>query len=136
MSEKQQALKPISEETARKLLAAIDEITNETVSRSMKYKDEIEQHGEKAFELLKNGMYFTFKMLFAAMQTGETGLLDDQAEWALSRLPHDNVRPVNIIKRLERMKTVVAEKMSREHTQEISPYIDYLIQKMSRISDP
>ncbi len=127
-------LKPVSEETMNHFYAQQEGIIQESVRRSMSFLDEIEPHGENAKQVITSGYEFTLKMLAAAMETGELQLLDDQAAWAVQRLPHDNVSMPNLIKRLERLVNVISSKLNDGDSKEINLYVDYLIFKIKELS--
>jgi hypothetical protein len=128
-------LNSVSSEALDAFTIVQNEIIQETVERSMEHTEEISQHGDRAHELLTSGMSFTVQMLVSAMQTGEPNLLDDQAKWASQRLPHDQVFPDQIIKRLVRMEEVVNEKMTESHANEITQYVQYLINRIKEYVD-
>jgi len=107
-----------------------DQIIHNAVQESMAYQNEIAHHGDDAYRMIKTGFDFTYKMLRAAISTGEPEILDDQAKWVVSRLPHDNVSIENLIRRLKRMKRSVNQTLSKQTVEEITPFIDFLIERI------
>ena len=107
-----------------------DEIIQNAVQESMAYQNEIAHHGDDAYRMIKTGFDFTYKMLRAAISTGEPEILDEQAKWAVSRLPHDNISIDNLIRRLRRMKRSVNQTLSKQTAEEITPFIDFLVERI------
>jgi hypothetical protein len=84
-------LKTVSEQAMENFYNQQEDIIEESVRLSMSFHEEIEPHGEKAKQIITSGYEFTLKMLAAAMEKGDSQLLDDQAIWAVRRLTHDDV---------------------------------------------
>lgn len=126
--------KPVTERTVIELQEKIPEILHEAVKLSMTHKEEIEHHGVKARQLITSGYEFTLKMLLAAMETGDRILLDDQAKWAVNRLPHDGIAIPHLIKRVDRLLNVVQKKSSDDQVDEVKPYFKFLIERIKEFS--
>ncbi|MFO7729155.1 MAG: hypothetical protein R6V86_00170, partial [Spirochaetia bacterium] len=60
-------------------------------------------------------------------------ILEDQLNWALKRLPHDNVNPVFILNRFELFYDVVDELMPAEKSTGVKHYIRWMIQRMREL---
>ena len=126
-------LSNVSEESIEEFDRKIKAIIQDATGKSMAYQNEIVQHGEDAHRMIKMGFEFTAKMLRAAISTGEPAILDDQAKWAVSRLPHDKVSISNLIRRLNRMKRTIRQILSKNASKEIVPFVDYLIERIEEI---
>lgn len=112
-----------------------DEIIQIAVRESMAYKNEIAHHGENAHRMIESGFEWTYKMLRAAISAGEPQLLEDQAKWSVSRLPHDKVSMDYLVHRLRRLERSMQQMLSKQASQEISPYFDYLIKRIAQYKD-
>lgn len=127
-------MEPVSQEAISAFVDNQVKILNEVVNRSLKCDQEIEQHAGNAKQIITSGLEFTIKLLIPAMQTGEYILLDDQAEWAADRLPHDGVSLEQIVNRLKRLMAVVEEQLTKNNADEINCYIEYLIKQLNKTS--
>lgn len=107
-----------------------EEIIQSAVRESMAYKNEIAHHGKDAHRMVQSGVEWTYKMLKGAISAGESQLLDDQAKWSVSRLPHDNVSLDYLVNRLKRLQRSMQQVLSKQAAEEISPYFDYLIERI------
>lgn len=127
-------LKPVSPEAVEAFKKEQQNIINDAVAVSMKFKEDVEHHGEQAEQLIGTGLMFTAKMLEAILPTGQTVLLDDQLKWAVERLPHDGVQTTQIIKRLNYFSEALSKRIPPRLSEEIIPYIDYMIKRMEEIT--
>lgn len=106
------------------------EIISEVVRRSLEFKSEVAQHGPTAKNVLGTGFAFTLDAIQAAMEFGEPKLLQHQIEWAVDRLPHDNVQPDHLSHRFKIFKEVIAESFSADRAKIIHAYFDVLIEEL------
>lgn len=118
---------PISGEALESFKENSPEIIKNTVNRSLKREEEVNQHGKQARQILISGMEFTTKMLEAAMLTGEISLLEDVLIWAQDRLPHDQVTMDQVKVRLIIYREELIKIMPKKYSSKITPYIDYMI---------
>jgi ferric-dicitrate binding protein FerR (iron transport regulator) len=107
------------------------QIIEEAVSQSMEHNDEVVHHGTEARRLFESGFQFTHQMALAAVKSGQNDLLVDQAEWAVNRLPHDNVQMPDLIKRLKRYRQSVINHLKPDHASQVTPYLDLLIAEIN-----
>ena len=117
----------VPEDVLNAFRARREVIINAATRRAMQFAEEVEQHGEKAEELIQSGLTFTVKAIEAAMQTGNTGILDFQIPWGMDRLQHDQVQPGQVLHRFKIIKQVVTDMFDTQIAQHINPYIDHLI---------
>jgi len=120
-------LPPISPEALASFHENRDTLIRETVTRSLKRDHEVLQHGEKAPKLLTIGLDFTTKMLEAAMSMGEVALLEDELKWAKDRLPHDGVEMEQVLHRFKIYRDVIQETLPLEYANEITAFMDWMI---------
>ncbi|MCB2209629.1 hypothetical protein KQH62_01935 [bacterium] len=104
-----------------------DEILTDVINQSMQEQDEIAHHGEGVREILEKGMIFTHQMLLSALRTGQSDILVDQANWAVNRLPHDNIQLPNLIARLTRYRQAIINQLPGADSEQITPFLDILI---------
>lgn len=123
----------ISKDALNAFISAGPYIIKETVKRSMERKDEVNQHGEDAEQILTTGMEFTTRMLETAMSLGEISILEDELSWARDRLPHDNVALEHILERFQIYQEVLNEQIEPEYCQEINPFLDWMITRQKQI---
>jgi len=126
-------LVPVSENAMNAYKNALPAITTKAVKKSMQNKDETEQHGKDAENLLKSGFDFTAQMLESVMQVGDVALLEDQLLWAQSHLVHEKVMPVHILHRFQIYAQVVQEEMDEKYSDEIMPYLNWMIKKLESL---
>jgi hypothetical protein len=108
-------------------------IVKEVVDRSMKYKDDVRQHGNRAEEVITEGIKMTTEMLFNAMSVNDVGVLDDQLQWAIKRLPVDGVSPEQVYKRFNIYLEVVNELFVQSQAKEISQFIEWMIKRQKEL---
>lgn len=108
------------------------EIIEEAVDQSMQYKSEVAHHGSDARHIIEQGFRFTHKMLISSVSTGQKNILEDQADWAVNRLPHDKVQLPNLIARLRRYRQTIINRLPEDQAKQVIPFLDVLI---TRIQD-
>ena len=130
----QKNFKPISSESMGAYKKEVQNIVKETVGRALEFKEECEQHGDKAEQLIAMGLQFTTNMLEAIMASGNVALMEDQLSWAMDRLPHDGVAHKHMIHRLEILSEVANEKLPADNSAEIVPYIKHMVARSEELS--
>ncbi|MDI6644134.1 MAG: hypothetical protein QME14_03675 [Methanobacteriaceae archaeon] len=123
----------ISKDALNAFISAGPYIIKETVKRSMQRKNEVEQHGDDAEQILTTGMEFTTRMLETAMALGEISILEDELRWARDRLPHDKVSLEHILKRFKIYRDVINDQLDPEYSKEIIPFLDWMIKRQKQI---
>ncbi len=123
----------ISSEALKEFQEATPKIIAETVSRSLKCKEDISQHGGDAEKIITSGIEFTSKMLESAMVMGEIPLLEDELSWAKDRLSHDGVEMEHVLKRFKIYKDVINEILSKESAIEVNHFINWMINHQTKI---
>ena len=108
-------------------------IIQEVTTRSLRQRDEVAHHGEKAEQLIRSGIEFTTRMLEAAMVMGEVALLEDQLAWAMERLPHDGVSPEYVLNRFCTYREVVEEHLPAAHSSEIIRFLEWMITRQREL---
>lgn len=124
-------IESVSEDAVQSLTELGQQIIEETVDQSMENSDEVAHHGPEARRILEAGFQFTHQMLLAALKSGADDLLVDQADWAVNRLPHDNVQMPHLLLRLKRYRQAIINHLEPEHARQITPYVDALIDRIN-----
>jgi hypothetical protein len=123
----------ISKEAMAAFQEAGKKIIKETVFRSIDREDEILQLGNDAEKILTAGLEFTTKMLESAMFMGEIPILEDGLLWAKDKLPADGIEMEHILVRLRIYREVIIETLAREHANEITPFLDWMIKRQDEL---
>lgn len=125
-------ISPVSEEAVQALTELGPQIIAESVNQSLEIREEVAHHGPDARRLVESGFQFTHQMLLAALKSGEGDLLVDQADWAVNRLPHDNVQMPHLLARLGRYRQSIINHLEPDHASQITPYLDVLIARINQ----
>ena len=110
-------------------------IIETTVRRVMEDPEHIAHHGDQAEELVRSGLQFTTRMLDAALAAGESTLMEQQLQWAQSRLPHDGVSPEEMLQNLQTYRDVIQETLDAAHADEIAGAVDWMIATHQELSN-
>jgi len=124
-------INPVSEDAIQSITELSQQIIEEAVQQSLKNMDEVAHHGSDARRLIEAGFMFTHQMVMAAIKSGQDDLLIDQADWAVNRLPHDNVQLPNLLARLRRYRQSIINHLQPDYASQITPYVDVLIARIN-----
>ena len=111
------------------------DIIKKVVDLSMLRKDEISQHGDKAYQILTAGIDMTTKMLDNAMSVHEPELLAEQLKWAKVRLPVDNVKPEHIYSRFKIYIDVINQILPADYASEVNNFVNWMLVRQKEIMD-
>lgn len=125
-------ISPVSEDAIQSLTEMSQQIIKESVEQSLENRNEVAPHGPEAHRIVEAGLLFTHQMLLAALKSGQYDLLIDQADWAVNRLPHDNVQMPNLLVRLSRYRQSIINHLKPDYARQITPYVDVLIDRINQ----
>jgi len=121
----------LPEKISAEALASFRKHTPDLIRRivelSMRRTDDIAAHGEAAERLVTAGLGWTFKMLDTAMEIGEAAILEQQLDWAKTRLAYDKVEAAHIHNRLEISIAVITDMLDAPYSAEIIPYLELML---------
>ena len=112
----------------------MDEIIAEAVRHSMQHADEFASLESGAERIIQAGLTMTCRMVDAAMETGHQELLNEDIEWARTRLPHENVSHAQVLSQLDYVGDAVRTVLLPEHAEAIHPYFRWLLERFSEES--
>ena len=110
-----------------------DDIVRKSVKISMNESGSEDLLGDDAFDVLFNGIGITVDMVDNAMGISDISILEDQLNWAISRLPLDGINPGYIRDRLIVISGVIKEIMPEKISHEINAYFEWMIKKLEEL---
>ncbi|MFW6365599.1 MAG: hypothetical protein ACOC2H_03870 [Spirochaetota bacterium] len=121
-------IKPVSSESLDAFKKSQNEIVRRATQLALEQKHSISHHGDRAESILQQGYEMTARMIEPALTLGDVVLLKDQLDWAKSHLPNEGVLPKHVYEQLRLFKQAVEETLPQSHSNEIAPYIEWMIE--------
>ncbi len=109
------------------------QIIQHVVTQMLAQQDKVDHLGPDTERMLAAGMEWTTRMLETAMTLGSIGLLNQQLEWAASRLPHDGVTHEHTLASLHRYHDAVAALLPAEHATPVNQYVGWMIERQQML---
>ena len=103
------------------------EIVRQVVERSLQQEEMVHPPSEKERQLMTGGLDFTTLALAAAMQVNNIEILKQQLAWSNDRLPHDGVRPEQVLTRLRRLMDVIRDTLAPADSAAVNQYVGFLV---------
>jgi len=117
-------------------------IVQETVARVLAWEERVDEYGQalsvskgeaEAKHMFTAGLSFVLKTLDTVMSLGEPDIIEDQLAWVKQRLPHDGVRPEQVIVLLQTLAKVLQDLLPAESAKEVVPFAEQMAIKQREL---
>lgn len=105
-------------------------ITEAAVRNATIVRDTLSEPGRDAVGVVGSGMAMTHSVLAGILAAPSVQLIEDQLNWAKTRLPHDGVGVGTMIAGLRAMRVAVEECLTATSARQISPFVSWMIERL------